>query len=80
MKCLYMPIVYNIDQYTQDELIRNEFRMERLTDYKTIEPGQFESAMARFMNDVGERAAGMKRLRTLIEQDDIQTAHTHVAR
>lgn len=73
----YMPIVYNIDQYTQDELIRNEFRMERLIDYETIEPGQFESAMMRFQNDIGERAAGMKRLRTLIEQHDVKSAHVH---
>lgn len=73
----YMPIVYNIDQYTQDELTRNEFRMERLTGHEAIDPGQFESAMIQFINDVGERAAGVKRLRTLLEQHDVKSAHNH---
>lgn len=50
----YMPIVYDIDQFLDDDTadLRHEVNMERLLSYKELEPSQFVSALRNFVNDV----------------------------
>lgn len=64
----YMPIVYDVNNYTDSQKTRSEFNMEKLLPHDQLSLGQFISAITKFIDDVGDECEYTYRLENFVDK------------